>query len=73
MRYIYISSENSAHLEKLCEFCVVKMLLPIMPKMQSNKFTVPVKRDMMMNNSLPENFFDIFLKGKTKINKLCSE
>lgn len=73
MRYIYTSYENSAHLEKLCEFCVVKMLLPIMPKMQSNKFTVPVKRDMMMNNSLPENFFDIFLKGKTKINKLCSE
>lgn len=25
---------------------------------------------MMMNNSLSKNFFDIFLKGKTKKNKL---
>lgn len=73
MIYIYTSYKNSAHLEKLCEFSVVKMLLPIMPKMQSDKFTVPVKRDMMMNNSLSKNFFDIFLKGKTKINKLYPE
>lgn len=60
-------------LEKLCEFCVVKMLLPVMTKMQSDKFTVPVKRDMMMNNSLSKNFLDIFLKGKTKTNQLYLE
>lgn len=49
------------------------MLLPVVTKMQSDKFTVPVKRDMMMNNSLSKNFLDIFLKGKKKINQLNLE
>lgn len=42
------------------------MLLPVMSKMQSNKLTVPVERDLKMNNSLFKYFFDIcFGEGKT--------
>lgn len=53
-------------LKKLSELCIVKMLLPVMSEMQSNKLTVPVERDLKMNKSLFKYFFDIcFGEGKT--------
>lgn len=53
-------------LEKLSEFHIVQVLLAIVPKVQSDEFAVPVKRDVMMDNSLSKNLLDIFLKGKRK-------
>lgn len=60
------SARRGAHLQKLSEFHIVQVLLAIVPKVQSDEFAVPVKRDVMVDNSLPKNLLDIFFKREKK-------
>jgi hypothetical protein len=65
------SAQKGAYLEELSEFHIVQVLLAVVPKVQPDELAVPVKRDVVMDNSLPKNLLDIFLKGKRKPNQSC--
>lgn len=56
-------------LEELSEFHIVQVLLAVVPKVQPDELAVPVKGDVVMDNSLSENLLDIFLKGKRKMSQ----
>lgn len=59
-------SGRGAYLQKLSEFHIVQVLLAVVPKVQPDEFAVPVKRDVVVDNSLPKNLLDVFLKREKK-------
>lgn len=60
---------EGAYLKELNKFHIVQVLLAVVPEVQPDELAVPVKGDVVMDNSLSENLLDIFLKGKRKTNQ----